>query len=249
MRIPPPRNLKQLRRFLGICGYQTRFLISYAQTVQPLRTLTRKDVRWKWTETEQSAFEQTKQLFKDSVLIERPNYDLPFIIYSDASYKGLGAVLVQEDKDGQTRVIATASRSLSRQESNLFPTEIEICAIHHALQKFRCFVFDRKIIVRSDSISLSFIHRCKLTSSRISRFIHEIMAYNLSVEYIKGADNIFADLLSRLPRNQELARWTEPRENRECVIMRLGRENGFDMSKKIQGHRRNAEKRPSHSKD
>ena len=99
-------------------------------------------------------------------------------------------------------MIATTSRSLSKPELRLFPAEIEICVIYHALQTFRSYVFNRKVIVRSDSISLSFMSRCKLTSSRISRYVHEIMANDVTVEYIKGTTNTFADILSRIPRHR-----------------------------------------------
>ena len=111
---------------------------------------------------------------------------------------------MQENGSGEYRVIATTSRSLSKPELRLFPTEIEICAIYHALEKFRSFVFNRKIIVRSDSISLPFMNKCKLTSSRISRYIYEIMANDIVIEYIKGSTNTFADILSRIPRHNSI---------------------------------------------
>ena len=122
--------------------------------------------------------------------LQKPDENKPFIIYTDGSYLGVGAVLLQEEEDGEFKVIATTSRSLSRPEMRLYPTEIEVCAIYHALQKFRSFVFNRKTIVRSDSISLSSMRNCKLTSSRISRFIHEIMANDIVIEYVKGTTNI-----------------------------------------------------------
>ena len=186
-----------------------------------MRKLIKKDIRWRWGETEQEAFERVKQLFVESVLLQKPDYSRAFIIYSDASYKGLGSILTQQDDDGNMRVISTASRSLTPQENKLFPTEIEICAVYHALQKFRDFVYNSEIIIRTDSISLSFMQNCKLTSSRISRFIHEIMAYNIKVEYVKGTTNIFADLLSRLPRNNELSQTVDSRERKECIVMRI----------------------------
>ena len=136
--------------------------------MQPLRELLKKENKWTWTEREESVFNRVKALFVESVQLQRPDYDRPFIIYTDGSYLGVGGVLLQEDGCGEHRVIATTSRSLSKPELRLFPTEFEICAIYHALQKFRSYVFNRKIIVTSDSISLSFMNRCKLTSSRIS---------------------------------------------------------------------------------
>ena len=151
------------------------------------------DIAWRiW-------FNKVKTLFTESVQLQKPDENRPLTIYTDGSYLGVGAVLLQEEEDGEYRVITTTNRSLSRPEMRLHPTEIEVCALYHALQKFRSFVFNRKIIVGSDSISLSFMRNCKLTSSRISRFIHEIMAYDIEIEYVRGTTNIFADMLSKPP--------------------------------------------------
>ena len=122
-------------------------------------------------------------------------------------------MLLKEDGSGEYR-------SVSKPELRLFPTEFEICAIYHALQKFRSFVFNRKIIVRSDSISLSFMNRCKLTSSRISRYIHKIMANDITIEYIKGSTDIFAHILSRIPRHNCIQS-IDTRERNEVTIMKL----------------------------
>ena len=131
-------------------------------------------------------------------------------------------MLTNQEDDGQFRVIATASRGLAQQELKLFPTKIEISAVYHALLKFRDNIFNREVAVRSD-ISLYFLNNCKLRSSRISRYIHEIMSYNIKVENVKGTTNIFADLLSRLPRNQELSKLVDSRERKECVVMKINR--------------------------
>ena len=233
MDIPPPKNIRQLRRFLGICQYQARFLISYAKEVQPLRDLLRKDKKWQWTENENEAFSNVKKLFAESILLQRPDYDRPFIIYCDASYKGVGCILIQETANKETRVIATASRSLNNNELRMFSTEIEVCAIYFALQKFREYVFGREIKVRSDNISLEFMQRCKLTSSRISRYIHEIMAYNIHIEHVKGTDNTFADLLSRLTRARDTERKVDERGVRDYTIMRVETRKSNDLIRKL----------------
>ena len=221
MEISAPRNVKQLRRFLGICAYQARFLINYAAETEPLRRLIKKNVKWEWTETQAQAFENVKRLFANSVLLARPDYARPFVIFCDASFRGLSGILTQEDDEGNCTVISTTSRGLSSTEKRLYPTELEICAVYHALQRFRDYIFNHRVIIRSDAISLSFIRNCKLTSSRISRFVHEIMAFDVQIEYIKGTENIFADLLSRLPRNLELQKSIDFRDQKECVIMKL----------------------------
>ena len=235
MDIPPPKNIRQLRKFLGICQYQARFLINYAKEVQPLRNLLRKDKKWQWTEEEDEAFSNVKKLFAESILLQRPDYDLPFIIYCDASYKGVGCILIQETESNETRVIATASRSLNNNEMRMFATEIEVCAIYFSLQKFREYVFGREITVRSDNISLEFMQRCKLTSSRISRYIHEIMACNIRIEHVKGTENTFADLLSRLTRARDAEKRIDERGARDYTIMRVETRKSNDVVRKLKG--------------
>ena len=233
MDIPPPKNVRQLRRFLGICQYQARFLVNYAKEVQPLRELLRKEKRWKWTERENDAFHSVKRLFAESVMLQRPDYDRPFLIYCDASYRGIGCILIQETDENETRVIATASRSLNKNELRMFATEIEVCAIYFALQKFREYVFGRKITVRTDNISLEFMQRCKLTSSRISRYIHEITAYDIKIEHIKGTNNTFADLLSRLTRACDAEKRLDERGVRDYVIMQVETAKSSQVTRKL----------------
>ena len=86
--------------------------------------------------------------------------------------------------------------------------------------------------MRSDSISLSFMSKCKLTSSRISRYIHEIMANDIEIEYIKGRTNTFADILSRIPRNNSIQS-INARERNEVAIMKLKFSDSIDLSRKF----------------
>ena len=231
--IPPPKNAKQLRRFFGICQYQSRFLINFSKEVQPLRALLKKDTRWKWTAEMNEAFIRVKNLFAKSVLLQRPDFDVPFTIYTDASQRGVACVLVQEKEPDECRVIATASRALSNPECRMFVTEIEVAAIYFALQKFRDFVFNRQIIIKSDNISLAFLQKCKLTSSRISRYIHEIMTHDIEIQHVKGTENIFADLLSRFPPAIGPNESIDSRENREFVIMRLRLKEQLNLSARL----------------
>ena len=119
-------------------------------------------------------------------------------------------------------VISTAGRALTGPEARMFITEIEVAAIYFALQKFRDYVFNQKVVVKSDNISLAFLQKCRLTSSRISRYIHKIMSYNVDIQHVKGIENIFADTLSRLPRAPESHNRIENRDLKEVVVMRVG---------------------------
>ena len=88
--------MQQLRRFLGILQYQSRFVINYAREISPLRNLLKKNQKFKWSEEEQTAFERVKELFGHSILLERPKEDEQFIMYTDSSSKAVGAILAQQ---------------------------------------------------------------------------------------------------------------------------------------------------------
>ena len=149
------------------------------------------------------------------------NPDLPYLIQSDASLKGLSAVLLQKDERGGTQVIATASRGLRDAETRYYSSELEIAAVYFALQKFRQYIFQKEVTLQSDHMSLSFINRCRLTSSRLSRWIHEIAAYDVKIEHIKGSQNILADALSRNPLGTVEDNTNRPRDGNEVMLGQL----------------------------
>ena len=231
--LPPPKNVKQLRRFFGICQFQSRFLLNYSQAVAPLRALLKKGQRWSWTPEMNEAFITVKNLFARSILLQRPDYAYPFTIFTDACINGIGTILTQEVGEGERKVIATASRALNNSERRMFVTEIEVAAIYFALEKFRDFIFGHRIIIKSDNISLAFLQKCKLTSSRISRYIHEIMTHDILIEHVKGTENIFADMLSRLPRAAESHGRLESRESREVVVLRVNVQEKLNLRTKF----------------
>jgi hypothetical protein len=153
---PAPRNQKQLRRFLGVCGFHQRFIINYASYVASLLVLLQKQIKWKWSSEMQSAFETLRKRFAHSIHLIHPDDDLPYIIHTDASGKAIAAVLMQTKEDGETRIFSTASRVLTLAEQRYSTCEQELLAIVYALQKFRIYVFGLKIMLYTDNKSLSF---------------------------------------------------------------------------------------------
>ena len=231
-KIPPPKTLRQLRRFLGILQYESKFIINYAKELIPLRELLKKGQRWDWTEERQKAFENVKLLFRNAILLEIPDPDGIYYIFTDASIKYYGAVLTQIDSYGERHIIATASKALNSVESNACVSEQEVAAIYFALQKFRQYVYGRKIVVYTDHLSLAFMQKCKLTSSKLSRYIHEITSYQIEVRHIPGKENIFSDLLSRQHLEEGIPE-TLSRPQREVVLMNLNVWNCKELNDKI----------------
>jgi ribonuclease HI len=126
-----------------------------------------------------------------------PDSEADYIINTDASAKAIGGVLMQEDKSGNLRIISTTSRVLNSTEHRYSTCEQELLAIVHALQKFRIYVYGRKIKLYTDSQVLTFLNRCAITSNRVARWMLAIQQYDVEISHIKGTKNVLADVLSR----------------------------------------------------
>ena len=121
------------------------------------------------------------------------------VIHTDASVRAIGGVLMQEDKTGKLKIISTTSRVLSSIEQRYSTCEQELAAIVHSLQKFRIYIYGRKIKLYTDSQALTFLNRCVITSNRVARWLLAIQQYDIEICHIKGANNVLADILSRYP--------------------------------------------------
>ena len=128
--------MEELRSFLGLAGYYRRFIPRFATIASPLTELTKKGVKFVWTENTESAFQHLKTCLCSAPILAYPNFDKPFILQTDASDVGLGAVLTQLDKSGHERVISYASRTLTGRERNYTAIEKEALAVVFATEHF-----------------------------------------------------------------------------------------------------------------
>ena len=131
---PVPRNLKQLRRFLGMASWYTKFLKDFATLAEPLTRLTKKDRRYEWTDEQHEAFDHIQAFVASAPILSRPNFEEQFVLQTDASDTGIGAVLFQII-DGEERVLEFASCMLSSAEHNYSVRERECLAVIWAIAK------------------------------------------------------------------------------------------------------------------
>jgi hypothetical protein len=114
----PPTDVSELRAVLGTANYYRKFVENYSTIAAPLNNLLREDVAWNWSEECQRAFDTIKEKLTQTPILRRPDYSRPFELHTDWSGVGLGAILVQQDDQGQEYDIAYASRSNNRTERN-----------------------------------------------------------------------------------------------------------------------------------
>ena len=165
---PIPRNITELRGFIGLASYYRRFIENFAKIVEPLNNLLRKDIPYEWTGLCHEAFEKLKEKLTTAPILAYPNFSLLFILYTDASYQGLGAILAQKDQENQEHVIAYASWNLSSAEQNYTVTEIECLAAVRAMRYFRPYLYMQPFDLITDHSALKWLLSIQEPSKRIN---------------------------------------------------------------------------------
>jgi hypothetical protein len=201
---PVPTNVSELKAFLGLVNFHGKFIKNLSSLLHPLNHLLRKDVKWRWRQRCQSAFNECKRLISaDSCLVA---YDVgrQLKLSCDASAYGLGSVLSHVMDDGSERPIAMASRTLTAAEKGYSQLEKEALSLIFGVKKFHKYIYGRKVTLVTDHKPLAVILGPKtgiltLAAARLQRWSLILSAYDYDIEYRKGADHSNADGLSRLP--------------------------------------------------
>src|SRR5260221_8101800 len=208
---PTPRNVPELRRFLGMAGYLRRFVLDYGKIVAPLYENFKKDAPWRWELRQQLAFKVVKMQLSGRRCLAHFKPGLPTFVFTDASYAGMGAVLLQTEKDERGRssphLVACWSRALTTAESKMHSNQLEAIALRESLCK-RFDVYPRghepKPIVYTDNNPLAYsmnkIRPNRAFESAIMD-IQEILPF-FDICHVKGAANRMADALSRAPHER-----------------------------------------------
>ena len=199
-----PQSLSELRSFIGIVNYYSRFQPNLAHKMAPLYSLLKQNQKWKWTDTQQNAFDTIKQELSDEVLLAHYNPDAEFILTCDASPFGIGAVLQQRTHDGTLHPIAFVSRTLNPAEKNYAQIEREALSIVFGAEKFRHYLLGRQFTLETDHkplLTLFGEHKGipEMASTRIKRWAIKLSAFQYKIQYISSKKNACADFLSRSP--------------------------------------------------
>eukprot|EP00731_Ephydatia_muelleri_P016076 Em0009g500a len=193
---PVPRTSKELQSFLGLASYYRRFVKDFAHIASPLHALTEKGREWVWSKECNDAFFDLKKRLVSSPILTLPDFSLPFVLDTDASGDGLGAVLAQ-NVDGVERVVAYASRALSRTEKKYCATRREMLALVWAARHFRPYLYGRKFTLRTDHHCLQWLHNFKEPEGQVARWLEVLSEYDYTVIHRVGKQHTNADALSR----------------------------------------------------
>ena len=193
-----PENIKQIRSFLGLCGYYRKFVPQYADISAPLVNLTKKGQSKTivWTVDAKRAFEKLKEALCCAPVLQLPDLQLPFVLRTDASNTAMGAVLLQE-YNGMLFPVAYASKSLSNAQKAYSVIERECLSILWSLDKYYPYLYGKHFTIQTDHKPLAYLQSAKLTNTRLMRWSLRIQPFYFTVEAITGGNNIGADYLSR----------------------------------------------------
>ena len=210
---PIPTNEDEVRSFVSFAGYYRRYVKDFSVIAKPLTDLlpptsTKKNKKkqsqkeWRWTEMEQTAFDNLKDVLTKPPILAYPNFELPFELHIDACQKGLGAVLCNI-QDKQRKVISYASRCLSKSEKNYSAYKLEFLALKWAVtEKFRDYLLGTHFTVLTDNNPLTHI----LTSAKLDatgqRWASALGQFTFDIIYRPGIKNSDADGMSRYPFEQ-----------------------------------------------
>ena len=147
---PTPKSLKDVRQFLGLASYYRTFICGFATIAHSLHSLTQKDAIFQWSLECQQAFQQLKDALISPPVLANPNFSTSCTLETDASIKGLGAVLSQLQDDGCLHPVAYTSRSLSGAEKQYAITELEMLAVVWSVSHFHAYLYRNDVTVYTD---------------------------------------------------------------------------------------------------
>lgn len=198
---PEPKNVRDVRAFLGTTGYYRKFVKDFSRIASPLSELTKETVKFSWGPTQQKAFVELKQAMQTGPVLVLPDSNLPFVVHTDASGFATGAVL-QQDQGKGLQPIAFMSKKMIDAETRYPVHEQELLAIINSLSNWRHYLSGRKFTVKTDHKSLQYFKTQPMLSGRQSRWKDVIANFDFDIEYIEGPSNAVADGLSRRADHQ-----------------------------------------------
>ena len=210
---PIPTSVEQVRKYLGFVGYLRKFIKDFGKIAKPLHFLLKdqnsgkrakkksprkKFQSFQWGEEQQQAFDKLKYCCCHTPVLAFADYTKPFILHTDASGDGLGAILYQE-QGGYERPIAFASRSLNGAERNYPAHKLEFLALKWAVtEKFHDYLYGHEFLARTDNNPLTYVLSTAKLDATGHRWVAALANYKFTIEYRAGRNNQDADALSRI---------------------------------------------------
>ena len=198
---PVPKSVKDVQSFLGFANFYRKFISHYSTLTSPLSSLTRKAVKFTWSEQAGAAFQQLQRAFTSAPVLRHFQPELPLTIEADASDFAIGCILSQTTPQGDLHPVCYYSRKFSAAELNYPIYDKELLAVVEGFKHWRVYVegAQHAVQVYTDHKNLEYFSEARTTSRRHARWAATMAAYDYKITYRKGAANGKPDALSRRP--------------------------------------------------
>ena len=218
-----PENIRDLRRFLGLAGWFGNFIKNFAMMTEELTNSLKSNRKWVWTDNMDDEFKSIKEALRNMSELKIPDYTKEFRLRTDASDTGIGAILLQTNREGKWVPIQWASKKLTPAERRYTISEKEMLAVFWGVKKFEYELKGRRFEIMTDHKALEEI-RSKpcFNNNRINRWIEKIQEFDFRIEYVKGENMTDVDALSR--QYQEDKTEEEIRKEVNIENQKLGKE-------------------------
>ena len=229
--MPEPKTKEDVKRFLGFVQFLSRYLPGLSKVDAPLRELEKSDVLFHWDHPQMESFKKIKQLVSQAPVLQYYDVNKPVTIQCDASGKGLGAVLLQDNKP-----VCYDSRALTDIETRYAPIETEMLAVVFACRKFHQYIYGRSVVIETDHKPLQAISSKPLSQVplRLQKMILNVRVYDVAIRYIPGSKQVLADTLSRASvQNDDNGAYEEFQEINVGLSVSDERRNEFQKETKI----------------
>lgn len=194
---PIPAKKKEVRSFLGSINFYRKLIPNLSTKSAPLSDLTKNQPNHvKWTVEHDQSFRQLKQDLVSAPVLWNPDFNAEFILQTDASYRGLGVVLLQE-KEAERHPIVYLSKKLLPREQHFATVQKECYAIVWAIKRLSKYLYGREFVIESDHRALQWLKTMRSENPRLLRLSLVLQEYKFIVRHIAGKENKMADYLSR----------------------------------------------------
>ena len=218
---PTPHDVKTVQQFLGLASFYRKFVPNFARIAEPLHFLTRKDVQFEWTAACQDSFNCLKKKLIEGPVLAYPDFRKDYVLETDTSKQGLGAILSQVHNDGKCHPVSYASWALSPQEQNSAITELETLAVVWAMGHFHKYLYDHNVTVFTDHAALKAVLQTPNPSSKHAWWWTKVYGSgvkDVQIIYWAGRENLNADALSRQPHSPAPAEGVAEGEIQLCAV-------------------------------
>jgi hypothetical protein len=194
---PRPKNVHEVRQFIGLTSYFRKFIQGFAAIAKPLTTLTKNNVPFVWNEEEEQAFQILIRRLVERPVLALYNQEAITELHTDASIHGLGGILLQYQQDGTLKPICYFSRQTNKAEQNYHSYELETLAVVESMRRFRIYLLNNRFTVHTDCNAIRYTMSKRDLVPRIGRWWLLTQEFDFDVVYRPGAKMVHVDALSR----------------------------------------------------